>query len=70
MALTADGLLAGTLVALVVTRYMTTMLYGVEPYDPLTFGAVLCVLAAIALFACWVPARRAVAGNAVVALRE
>jgi predicted permease len=63
------GLAIGLLVALGVTRFMVSFLYGVQPTDPLTFAAVSALLATIALLACYVPARRATRVDPMVALR-
>jgi predicted permease len=63
------GILLGLLGALAVTRLLAGFLLGVSPFDPVTFGAVVLVLAAVSLLACWLPARRATQVNPVEALR-
>jgi len=63
------GIVLGAAAALVVTPLMRTFLYGVAPADPLTFAAVSLLLIAIALAACYVPARRAMKLNPTIALR-
>jgi putative ABC transport system permease protein len=63
------GLLIGVAGALVVTRWMSSVLFEVKPTDPLTFAAVAGVLAAVAFLACYVPARRALRVDPMVALR-
>ncbi len=64
------GAAAGVLGALLLSRLMTNMLYAVEPTDPLTFIAVALVLAVSAILATWLPARRAVRIEPMLALRN
>jgi predicted permease len=63
------GLAIGLAGALVLTRVLTTMLFGIEPTDGLTFVAVSMVLVAVAALACILPARRAASVDPMVALR-
>jgi predicted permease len=63
------GLGLGLLIALAGTRVMGTLIVGVKPTDPLTFGVVALLLTAVALFACWIPAYRATRIDPLVALR-
>jgi predicted permease len=67
--LTIFGLTAGVVAALFLTRFLRSMLFGVGTTDLLTFATVTVVLCAVALFACYLPARRATAVNPVQALR-
>ena len=60
----------GVLAALGLTRLMSDLLFGVKPTDPLTFAFVALTLCATALLACYIPARRAMSIDPVVALRE
>jgi putative ABC transport system permease protein len=69
MFLTAVGMVAGLLGAFVLTRLMATMLFGVKPTDPTTFAGVALLLAAVALFACYIPGRRATKVDPVNSLR-
>ena len=63
------GLIIGIGGALAVTRFLSSMLYGVTPTDPLTFIAVSLILIVVALAACYIPARRAAKVDPIVALR-
>jgi ABC-type antimicrobial peptide transport system permease subunit len=69
IALSAAGAMLGILGALGVTRYLGSLLYGVRPFDPLTFFAVALLLGLVALAACYFPARRATRVDPMIALR-
>ena len=69
MLLTIIGIGVGVVVALPVTRTASTLLYGVSFADPLTYLAITALLTAVALLACYVPARRATRIDPLVALR-
>jgi predicted permease len=64
------GLVSGGILALIFSRALRSMLYGVSPGDPVTLGAVLLVLAATTMIACWWPARRAARVDPAEILRE
>jgi predicted permease len=68
--MTLAGILIGLVGALVLTRLMRSMLYGVKPTDPLTFICVAALLCTIALLACYLPARRAMKVDPMEALRH
>jgi putative ABC transport system permease protein len=63
------GAVVGLAGALVVSHMMSSLLYGVSPTDPLTFGVVAAVLTVVAIAACYIPARRAIRVDPIVALR-
>jgi predicted permease len=69
LALTCTGAAIGIAIALAVTRYLGSLLFGVRPGDPLTFLIVAICLVAVAFLACYIPARRAVRVDPMVALR-
>ena len=67
--LTVTGVGAGVGAAVVVTRFMRSLLYGVTPTDPLTIASAAILLALVALAACYLPARRAMRVDPIAALR-
>jgi predicted permease len=68
--LTLVGVLVGLMAAQGTTRLMASLLFNVSPADPITLIGVPIALAAVALLACWIPARRAVRIPPVAALRS
>jgi predicted permease len=68
--LAGTGMILGVAGALAVTRLLASFLHGVTPTDPVTFGSVGLVLSAVALLACYGPARRATRIDPLVALRD
>src|SRR5215831_7107785 len=63
------GLAIGLGAALTLTRVVSSLLFGVTAVDPITFGAIAVLLGAVALMACYIPARRATQFDPIVALR-
>jgi putative ABC transport system permease protein len=70
MSLAAIGMIAGFIGAILLTRVMAALLFGITPTDPLTFGAVLLILGTAALTATVIAARRATGVDPMVALRQ
>ena len=64
------GLLLGTAGALASTRVLSSLLFNVSPYDPVSYISIIVILSATAFLACWIPARRATKVNPIVALRS
>jgi len=69
MRLAASGVVIGLLLAGGASRIIASLLFGVSPLDVLTFSGMALLLASIALFATWLPARRAAAANPMAVLR-
>jgi putative ABC transport system permease protein len=67
--LAATGLALGYVAALALTRTISSLLFGINAHDPLTFGIVALILTASAVVACYIPARRATKVDPIVALR-
>ena len=70
MILAGIGLAIGLAIVFILARFLTSMLYGVSPTDPITFVMITFLLAAVALVACYIPARRAARVDPMVVLRE
>jgi putative ABC transport system permease protein len=70
MKLSAIGLAIGLVAAMVLARMVTTMLFDVKPFDPASYAATASLLLAVSLLACYVPARRAMMVDPVVAMRQ
>jgi ABC-type antimicrobial peptide transport system permease subunit len=65
-----SGVAAGVLTALVLTRFMGSLLYQVSPMDPLAFAGSVLVVFAMGVVGAWIPARRAARVDPMMLLRE
>jgi putative ABC transport system permease protein len=70
MRLTSLGVLLGLFGAFWLTRWLSSLLFEIQPLEPVTFSSVSLLLLTVALIACWIPARRAVRIDPTQALRE
>ena len=70
MKVVASGVVVGLLTALVLTRLMSSLLFGIAAADAFTFSVVTTLLLAVALVACFVPARRAIGVQPAAVLRN
>jgi ABC-type antimicrobial peptide transport system permease subunit len=70
LTLTMIGVGAGLALSLALTRFLTSMLFGVSAADPITFATIALLLAAVAVMASFLPARRAMGVAPITALRQ
>ena len=70
LTLTLIGVAAGLVLSFALTRFLSSMLFGVSAADPITFVAIALLLAFVALMASFVPARRAMKVDPIAALRH
>ncbi len=70
MVVVLSGMIIGIVGAFFLSKLLAFFLYGVNPHDAATFGSVFVLLLAVALFSCWIPARRAARVDPLVALRH
>jgi len=68
--LTLVGIVAGLAAAFAMSRVLASLLFGVRPSDPATIGAVVTLIGAVALVACYIPARVATRVDPMIVLRE
>ncbi len=68
--LAASGIAAGLVGAALMSSFLASLLFGVRAVDPVTYGSVATMLAAVSVLATWLPARRAASVDPVQALRQ
>ena len=68
--LAAVGVAIGLVAAFGLTRWFSSMLFGITATDPATFAGTACILLGVAMLACWIPGRRAARIDPVLALRQ
>jgi putative ABC transport system permease protein len=69
LSLTLTGLVVGLAASVMLTRALGSLLYEVSAFDPTVFAGMALLLASVALLACWIPSRRAMRVDPMVALR-
>jgi ABC-type antimicrobial peptide transport system permease subunit len=69
MTLVGISIAIGVAGAFAATRLLSSLLFGVGVWDPLTFGSIVLLIAVVAFLAAWLPARRAARVNPIIALR-
>jgi putative ABC transport system permease protein len=69
MLLVVCGVIAGVIASVALTRFLATMLFDVQPTDRLTFAGVVLLLVVVSAVACFLPARRAMRVDPIIALR-
>jgi putative ABC transport system permease protein len=69
MLMAGIGIGVGVIASLVLTRYLSSLLFGIGTTDPITFGAISLLLVLVALLACYIPARRGLKVDPIRALR-
>ena len=69
LVLTGIGLTVGLIAAAALMRLLSSLLFGVQPFDPITYAAVVAGLGGVALLATWLPARQATRIDPMLALR-